>query len=68
MLWLSSALQDLRFSSRIFRKSPGFAAIAIAAIALGTGSSTAIFSVHAVLLKPLPYRDPGRLVSLSRQR
>ncbi len=65
---LSSAFQDLRFACRIFRKSPGFAAIAIVTIALGVGAGTAIFSVvQAVLLRPLPYRDPDRLVSLSER-
>ena len=63
-----SALRDLRFTLRVFRKSPGFAVIAIGTIALGVGASTAIFSVaHAVVMKPLPYRDPDRLVSLSEE-
>ena len=62
------ALQDLRFTLRLFCKSPGFAVIAIGTIALGVGASTAIFSVvHAVLMKPLPYRDPHCLVSLSEE-
>jgi predicted permease len=66
--WLASFLQHLRFAFRLFRKSPAFAVIAIATIALGTGANTAIFSVvYAVLMKPLPYRDPGRLISLSEK-
>ncbi len=68
MHWFAGALQDLHFTLRLFRKSPGFGVIAIGTIALGVGASTAIFSVvHAVLMKPLPYRDPNRLVSLSEE-
>jgi predicted permease len=56
-------MRDIAFSFRSLRKSPAFALTAIFTIALGIGASTAIFSVvNAVLLRPLPYRDPGRLV------
>ena len=56
-------MRDVAFSFRSLRKSPAFALTAIFTIALGIGASTAIFSVvNAVLLRPLPYRDPGRLV------
>jgi putative ABC transport system permease protein len=66
--WFAGAWQDLRFTLRLFRKRPGFGVIVIGTIALGVGASTAIFSVvHAVLMKPLAYRDPDRLVSLAEE-
>src|SRR5215469_10277577 len=56
-------LQDIRFGFRMLARNPGVTALATAALALGIGGSTAIFSVvNAVLLKPLPGRDPERLV------
>ena len=62
---METLAQDLRYAARSLFRQPGFAATAILTVALGIGATTAIFSVvNAVVLRPLPYREPERIVAL----
>ena len=63
--WLASLLRDLRHGFRALRRTPGFTTIAIVVMALGIGANVALFTVvRGVILKPLPFKDPNRLVML----
>jgi putative ABC transport system permease protein len=63
---LTEIYQDLKYSARMLRKNPGFAAVVVITLALGIGANTAIFSfVNAVILNPLPLPDSDRLVVIN---
>ena len=65
MEWMRTCLRDLRYAARNLLRSRGFAAVAALTLTIGIGANTAIFSViDTILLRPLPFRDPGQLVRL----
>jgi putative ABC transport system permease protein len=68
-MWLDDARQDLRFAARTFVRSPGFAAVTIVTMALSIGATTTLFSLaYGVLMRPLPWLEPDRLVRLQETR
>jgi len=62
---MGTIFQDLRHSLRLLRRSPGLTSVSVLTLALAIGATTAIFSVvYGVLLRPLPYSDPGRIMAI----
>ncbi|HSS75510.1 MAG TPA: ABC transporter permease, partial [Thermoanaerobaculia bacterium] len=62
---MNALISDLLFAIRVLLKSPGFAVVAVLCLAIGIGANTTIFSVvNAILLRPFPFADPGRIVAV----
>src|SRR6476646_6469103 len=67
--WFEDLGKDLHYAARTLRRSPGFLLVSVMSLALGIGATTAIFSlIDAVMLRPLPVREPQRLVQITRLR
>ena len=67
--WLEDLGKDLHYAARTLRRSPAFLLVSVVSLALGIGANTAIFSlINAVMLRPLPVREPQRLVQITRLR
>src|SRR5437867_10087054 len=65
-IWLERLVQDVRYGARSLRRTPAFTIVAILTLALAIGANSAVFTVvNSVLLRPLPFRDPGRLFLVS---
>jgi len=66
VLWLETVLQDARFGLRMLRRTPGFTLVAVLTVALTIGATAAVFTVvNSVLLRPLPYQNPDRLLTIA---
>jgi len=67
-IWLEQFREDIRFAARLLRRHPAFSAVTLTVLALGIGATTAMFSiVNSVLLRPLPFREPDRLMMLEEK-